>query len=157
MSLAEESCASPGGISFNFLPCHGFFLAAGSAWMAPADLFPYSEFKSKFYHPQKKIRGLAEAIWEIEEDPGLKTSSPVQPASKKGGKKGGRRKVGETNGGHKEKERKGEGGGGKEDGRKGGEVGGGRGGEEGQTAMRTETPVSLTQCMMVVSKVWERD
>jgi len=58
-----------------------------SAWMSPVDLFPYEEHKEKFRKPQKKRKGFAEAIWEVEEDPSLAISSSVQLPRKKSGKK----------------------------------------------------------------------
>ena len=38
--------------------------------MLPSDLFPYEKYKDKFRLP-KKIKGFAEAVWEVEEDPDL--------------------------------------------------------------------------------------
>jgi hypothetical protein len=40
------------------------------AWLPAADLCTYEENRRKFSLP-KKVRGFAEAIWEIEEDPDL--------------------------------------------------------------------------------------
>ena len=59
-----------------------------SAWMSPVDLFPYEEHKEKFRKPEKKRKGFAEAIWEIEEDPSLAISSSVHLPRRKSGKKG---------------------------------------------------------------------
>ena len=60
-----------------------------SAWMSPVDLFPYEEHKEKFRKPEKKRKGFAEAIWEIEEDPSLAISSSVHPATQKIGERRG--------------------------------------------------------------------
>ena len=51
--------------------------------MSPIDLYPYEDLKEKFRKPQKKRKGFAEAIWEIEEDPSLTISSSVHLPSKK--------------------------------------------------------------------------
>ena len=45
-------------------------LTCCSAWMAAADLCSYEENRGRFSQP-KRVRGFAEAIWEVEEDPDL--------------------------------------------------------------------------------------
>lgn len=55
--------------------------------MSPVDLYPYEDLKEKFRKPQKKRKGFAEAIWEIEEDPSLTISLSVQLPNKKRGRK----------------------------------------------------------------------
>ena len=55
--------------------------------MSPIDLYPYEDLKEKFRKPQKKRKGFAEAIWEIEEDPSLTISSSVHLPNKKRGRK----------------------------------------------------------------------
>ena len=59
-----------------------------SAWMSPVNLFPYEEHKEKFCKLEKRRKGFAEAIWEIQEDPSLAISSPVHLPRRKSGKKG---------------------------------------------------------------------
>lgn len=50
--------------------------------MLPADLYCYEENRGKFSLP-KKIKGFAEAIWEIEEDPDLVISLGKPPSKKR--------------------------------------------------------------------------
>ena len=72
-----------------------------SAWMMPADLCHYEENKEKFSLP-KKIKGFAEAIWEIEEDPDLVITLGKPPRKKsrqsaqlKGGSESAKENTGE--------------------------------------------------------------
>lgn len=53
-----------------------------SAWMLPADLYCYEENREKFSLP-KKIKGFAEAIWEIEEDPDLVITLGKPPSKRR--------------------------------------------------------------------------
>ena len=55
---------------------------ACSAWMMTADLFSYEENKEKFRLP-KKIKGFAEAIWEVEEDPDLVITLGKPPSKRR--------------------------------------------------------------------------
>ena len=50
--------------------------------MLPADLYCYEENRERFSLP-KKIRGFAEAIWEIEEDPDLVITLGRPPSKKR--------------------------------------------------------------------------
>ena len=53
-----------------------------SAWMLPAELSPYEDNREKFRLP-KKVKGFAEAIWEIEEDPSLVISLGKTPSRRR--------------------------------------------------------------------------
>jgi hypothetical protein len=60
------------------MPC----LSVCSAWLPAADLCSYEENRGKFSLP-KKVRGFAEAIWEIEEDPDLVITLGKPPSKRR--------------------------------------------------------------------------
>ena len=53
-----------------------------SAWLPAADLCSYEENRERFSLP-KKVRGFAEAIWEVEEDPDLVITLGKPPSKRR--------------------------------------------------------------------------
>ncbi len=79
-----------------------------SAWMSPTDLLPYSDYKAKYYQPNKKSRGFADAIQEIEKDPLLKDSrnAVTKPGGQRDQSGGGGGREGRRGGGRGKQERR---------------------------------------------------
>lgn len=77
MALMNSMLHFTRACSVNHVTCN-----ACSAWMMTADLFSYEENKEKFCLP-KKIKGFAEAIWEVEEDPDLVITLGKPPSKRR--------------------------------------------------------------------------